>query len=386
MPHLCGAALGDGQTPDPSEARTLPGLRQTSRRFPAPAPSRGPPAAPARAVPHQIATIATMTKFSILLLAASAFAQKQPITLETLSTAGRGGGGRGGPGMAGTPTWMPDGKSFLFRQGRSLSLYDPVTKTSKLLIDTTPIDAAAVAVPPHDGPPPSSNNRPPPRGTQRPPRARRPPRGRPPRWRHRRRPPRGHAALRRRQVPPLYRRRRPLPHPYRLRQVGATHQNAGCRARRQALPRRPHGRFPPRLGPLYRGCRLRQGNAPHPRWHRHLAQRHPRLGLPRGIDPGHRFLVVAGFEIALLPAIRYQPRARLPPRRPARHPCLRRARTLSASRREQSRRPPGSDRRYRRSHQVARSRRHAQRLPHRPRRLDAQCALRVHPAPESRAE
>jgi len=39
-----------------------------------------------------------MTKFSILLLlAASAFAQKQPITLETLSAGGRGGGGRGRP-------------------------------------------------------------------------------------------------------------------------------------------------------------------------------------------------------------------------------------------------------------------------------------------------
>jgi dipeptidyl-peptidase-4 len=100
-----------------------------------------------------------MTKFSILLLAASAFAQKQPITLETLSTAGHGGGGRGGFGMAGTPTWMPDGKSFLFRQGRSLSFYDPATKTSKLLIDTTPIDAAAVAVPPDDGPTDWTNRR-----------------------------------------------------------------------------------------------------------------------------------------------------------------------------------------------------------------------------------
>src|ERR1039458_2978719 len=137
----------------PSAARTaLLQVPLSRRRFPAPGPSRRPPAAPARAVPCRIATIATMTKFSILLLAASAFAQKQPITLETLSTAGRGGGGHGGAGMAGTPTWMPDGKSFLFRQGRSLSLYDPATKTSRLLIDTTPIDAAAVAVPPDDGP------------------------------------------------------------------------------------------------------------------------------------------------------------------------------------------------------------------------------------------
>src|ERR1017187_9997788 len=48
-------------------------------------------AAQARAVPRQIATIATMTKFSILLLAACAFAQKQPITLETLSAGERAG-------------------------------------------------------------------------------------------------------------------------------------------------------------------------------------------------------------------------------------------------------------------------------------------------------
>ena len=98
-----------------------------------------------------------MTKFSILLLlAASAFAQKQPITLETLSAGGRGGGGRGG---AGQPTWMPDGKTFVFRQARSLMLYDPATQTSKLLIDTTPIDAAAMNVPPDDGPTDWTNRR-----------------------------------------------------------------------------------------------------------------------------------------------------------------------------------------------------------------------------------
>src|SRR5674476_717502 len=100
---------------------------------------------------RQIVTIAPMTKFCILLLAASAFAQKQPITLETLSAGGRGGG-RGGAGFAGPPTWMPDGKGFVFRQARNLMLYDPATQTSKLLIDTTPIDAAAVSVPSDDGP------------------------------------------------------------------------------------------------------------------------------------------------------------------------------------------------------------------------------------------
>jgi dipeptidyl-peptidase-4 len=98
-----------------------------------------------------------MSKFWIfLLLAGSVFAQKQPITLETLNAGGRGG--RGG-GFAGAPTWMPDGKSFVFRQGRSLMLYDATTQTSKLLIDTTPIDAAAVNVPPEDGPTDWTNRR-----------------------------------------------------------------------------------------------------------------------------------------------------------------------------------------------------------------------------------
>ena len=113
---------------------------------------------PTCAVPHRIATIAIVTKFSIFfLLAASAFAQKQPITLETLNSAGRGGG-RGGAGFAGSH-WTPDGTHFVFRQGSSLMLYDPATKTSKLLIDTTPIDAAAVNVPPDDGPTDWTNRR-----------------------------------------------------------------------------------------------------------------------------------------------------------------------------------------------------------------------------------
>jgi len=100
-----------------------------------------------------------VTKFSIfLLLASSALAQKQPITLETLSAGGRGGG-RGGAAFGGLPTWMPDGKSFIFRQGRSLMRYDPATKTSKLLIDTTPMDGAAVSVPAEDGPTDWTNRR-----------------------------------------------------------------------------------------------------------------------------------------------------------------------------------------------------------------------------------
>ncbi|MCU1236888.1 MAG: peptidase dipeptidylpeptidase domain protein [Candidatus Solibacter sp.] len=99
-----------------------------------------------------------MTKFALLLvLSLSAFAQKKPITLESLQ--GGRGGGRGGAGFAGAPTWMPDGKTFVTRQGRSLMVYDPATKTSKLLIDTTPIDAAALAPPPDEGPTDWTNRR-----------------------------------------------------------------------------------------------------------------------------------------------------------------------------------------------------------------------------------
>src|SRR5580704_5735733 len=89
------------------------------------------------------------------LLASSLFAQKKPITLETLNEGGRGGGG----GRGGAANWAPDGKSFVFRQGRSLMLYDPATKSSKELVSTDAMDAAAVKGPPEDGPVDWTNRR-----------------------------------------------------------------------------------------------------------------------------------------------------------------------------------------------------------------------------------
>ncbi|HEY1338322.1 MAG TPA: hypothetical protein VGF59_12465, partial [Bryobacteraceae bacterium] len=101
-----------------------------------------------------------MTKFCLLLfLSLSAFAQKKPITLETLNQGGRGGG-RGGAGFgAAAQTWAPDGKTFVFRQGRALTVYDPATRTSKQWIDTSAIDAAAMAPPAADGPTDWTNRR-----------------------------------------------------------------------------------------------------------------------------------------------------------------------------------------------------------------------------------
>jgi dipeptidyl-peptidase-4 len=90
-----------------------------------------------------------MRKICLLLLAASCvFAQKKPITMETLNQAGRGGG-RGGFVSA---TWAPDGKTFLTRAGRNLAIYDPATQKSRELVSTEALDAAAVHPPAEDGP------------------------------------------------------------------------------------------------------------------------------------------------------------------------------------------------------------------------------------------
>jgi len=100
-----------------------------------------------------------MKKLAPFLLVVAAFAQKQPITLETLQGGGGRGGGRGGAGAGAPLVWMPDGKTYVTRQGRGLSLYDPATQTAKPLIETAGIDAAAVPVPPEEGPVDWTNRR-----------------------------------------------------------------------------------------------------------------------------------------------------------------------------------------------------------------------------------
>jgi dipeptidyl-peptidase-4 len=92
-----------------------------------------------------------MLRFTVcLLLVAPVFAQKEPITLESMNQGGRGVA-PSVPGR-GAATWAPDGKTFVFRQGRSLMIYDPATKSSKDLVAVDALDAAAVNPPPNDGP------------------------------------------------------------------------------------------------------------------------------------------------------------------------------------------------------------------------------------------
>ncbi len=85
-----------------------------------------------------------MRKFAVLaLFAASALAQKQPVTMETLNQGGRGGG-RGG-----AVVWAPDGRTFITRAGRNLAVYDAATRKTRDLVSTQAMESAAVQ--PADG-------------------------------------------------------------------------------------------------------------------------------------------------------------------------------------------------------------------------------------------
>ncbi len=76
--------------------------------------------------------------FSFLLVA-PVFAQKKPVTLESLKAVKHEG--------EGSPTWAPDGKTFLFLKDNSLRIYDPAKKTSRELVSTDALDLAAVKGP-----------------------------------------------------------------------------------------------------------------------------------------------------------------------------------------------------------------------------------------------
>ncbi len=96
-----------------------------------------------------------MPRFVVLLLFLSCgFAQKKPITLDTLRQIGRAAW-RGGYVSA---TWSPDGSRFVFRQGHSLMLYDAATRTSREILSTESLLDAAVP-PPADGAPMDWTNR-----------------------------------------------------------------------------------------------------------------------------------------------------------------------------------------------------------------------------------
>ncbi|OYT68368.1 MAG: hypothetical protein CFK52_15175, partial [Chloracidobacterium sp. CP2_5A] len=73
-----------------------------------------------------------------------AAAQKKPVTLEAIERFGRPPAG--GPGMP--AAWMPDGKSFLYRDGKKVMRYDIASKSASELLNTEAMENAAVKVPP----------------------------------------------------------------------------------------------------------------------------------------------------------------------------------------------------------------------------------------------
>ena len=78
-----------------------------------------------------------------LFVVCAAFGQKKPVTLEALQ-AWRNNAPRNAPG---DPVWAPDGKTFVYRQGQQLKLYEIAAKRSRDVVDLAAIDAMAVAPP-----------------------------------------------------------------------------------------------------------------------------------------------------------------------------------------------------------------------------------------------
>jgi dipeptidyl-peptidase-4 len=72
--------------------------------------------------------------------AVSLFAQKKPVTIDTLLEQRR-------EVEASTPAWAPDGKRLVYFQGGEVRLYDVAAKSEKTLLSLTPLEKAAVPVP-----------------------------------------------------------------------------------------------------------------------------------------------------------------------------------------------------------------------------------------------
>ena len=70
------------------------------------------------------------------------FAEKKPITIDTLMDAPRGRRELGG-----TPVWAPNGARFAYLKGKQVMLYDVAGKSEKELLSLEPLEKAAAPVP-----------------------------------------------------------------------------------------------------------------------------------------------------------------------------------------------------------------------------------------------
>src|SRR5579862_886731 len=92
---------------------------------------------------RKAAILAFLAGLAFLFPAATAIAQKKPITLDALQ-AWRNTAARNTPG---DPVWAPDGKTFVYRQGSQLKRFDVAAKKSSDVVDLTEIDNAALSPP-----------------------------------------------------------------------------------------------------------------------------------------------------------------------------------------------------------------------------------------------
>ena len=83
--------------------------------------------------------------FACALLIVSLYAQKKPITIETLTERTRPAGA-----FTGEIVWSPDGKRFAYMQGNRVMLYDMRAKAETELLSLDALEKAAI--PPRKNP------------------------------------------------------------------------------------------------------------------------------------------------------------------------------------------------------------------------------------------
>src|SRR6266478_5767853 len=79
--------------------------------------------------------------FAVIACSLCVFAEKKPVTLDTVATAGRGGN------LGGSPIWAPDGKRFAYFAEGKVMLYNVPAKSQQELLSLKPLEDAAVKIP-----------------------------------------------------------------------------------------------------------------------------------------------------------------------------------------------------------------------------------------------
>src|SRR4051812_36443936 len=74
-------------------------------------------------------------------LSLSLWAEKKPVTIDAVVSS------RSPEASAGTPIWAANGKSFAYRQGSKIMLYEIGPKASRELLSLDPLTKAATEVP-----------------------------------------------------------------------------------------------------------------------------------------------------------------------------------------------------------------------------------------------